>query len=329
MRRRDLIIFLGGAAAWPGTAHARDNGRVARVGIVNLLSEADSQTAIWEIALRKRLSDLGWVEGRNIDIQERWAAGDLDRVKALAREMVAFNPDVLIGITTPATAALQRETRTIPIVFAAVSDPIGSGFIKTLANPGGNITGCIFIEDSMTGKWPELMREIAPQVSRVCLLFNPSTAPYARFYLEKFNAAASQLHIEAVEGAITSGADIEAVIAKLAGEAHAGLVVMPDTFMVENRRQIISLAERYRLPAIYPFQFFVTAGGLMSYGADMADNFSGAADYVDRILHGAKPTELPVQLPTKFALALNLKTAKALGLNVPSALVATADEVIE
>jgi ABC-type uncharacterized transport system substrate-binding protein len=198
-----------------------------------------------------------------------------------------------------------------------------------LAKPGGNITGFIFIEASLTGKWPELMRDIAPQVSRICLLFNPSTAPYARFYLEKFNAAASQLHIEAVEGAVHSTAGIDTVVNKLGSDAHTGLVVMPESFMVENRQQIISLAERYRLPAIYPFRFFVTAGGLMSYGAEAIDTLKGAATYVDRILRGAKPPELPVQLATKFALTLNLKTAKELGISFPQALLATADEVIE
>ena len=189
MKRRDFITLLGGAAAWPAAVHAQDNGRLARLGIVSLLAKNASQGEIADIAIRKKLSDLGWVEGRNIDIQERWTNGDLDRVKALAKELVALNPDALIGITTPATAALQHETKTIPIVFASVSDPIGSGFIKSLANPGGNITGFIFIEASLTGKWAELMRDIAPQVSRVCLLFNPSTAPYARFYLEKFNVS--------------------------------------------------------------------------------------------------------------------------------------------
>jgi ABC-type uncharacterized transport system substrate-binding protein len=329
MKRRDFITLLGSAAAWPAAVHAQDNGRLARLGIVNLLAKNASQIEIGDIAIRKKLNDLGWGEGRNIDIQERWANGDLDRVKALAKELVALNPDALIGITTPATAALQHETKTIPIVFASVSDPIGSGFIKSLANPGGNITGFIFIEASLTGKWPELMRDVSPQVLRVCLLFNPSTAPYARFYLEKFNVAASQLHIEAIEGAVSSAADIEAVMAKLGGEAHAGLVVMPDTFTVENYRQIISLAERYRLPTIYPFQVFVTAGGLMSYGADVFETYTGAAVYIDRILHGAKPSELPVQLLTKFALTLNLKAAKAIGVSFPPSLLATADEVIE
>ena len=329
MRRRDFITLLGGAAAWPAAVHAQDNGRLARLGIVSFVAENASQGEIADIAIRKKLSDLGWVEGRNIDIQERWANGDIDRVKSLAKELVALNPDALIGITTPATAALQHETKTIPIVFASVSDPIGSGFIKSLAYPGGNITGFMFIEASLTGKWAELMHEIAPQVSRVCLLFNPSTAPYARFYLEKFNVAASQLHIEAIEGAVSSVADIEALMAKLGGEGHAGFVVMPDTFTIENYRQIISLAERYRLPTIYPFQLYVTAGGLMSYGADVFDTYRGAAVYVDRILYGAKPSELPVQLPTKFPLTLNLKAAKAIGISFPPSLLVTADEVIE
>jgi putative ABC transport system substrate-binding protein len=330
MRRRDFIkVIGGGTVAWPLAARAQDGDHVRRVGVVNLFGKDDRQAELWDGAFSKHLTELGWVQGRNIDIQERWAAGDVERVKTLAKDAVALKPDVLVGMTTPATAALQHETQTIPIVFAGVSDPIGSGFIKSLADPGGNITGFIFIEASLAEKWPALMHEIAPQVSRVSLLFNPSTAPYARFYLEKFNAAAARLHIEAIEGAVRSPADIDAVVGKLGGDAHAGLVVMPDTFTVTNRQQIISLAERYRLPTIYPFKFFVTNGGLMSYGADVIDTFKGAATYVDKILRGAKPNELPVQMATKFELVLNLKTAMTLGISFPPSLLATGDELIE
>jgi putative ABC transport system substrate-binding protein len=330
MRRREFITLLCGiAAASPARSRAQQSDRIRHVGVVSFLSKNDSQGEFGDVALRKRFNELGWVEGRNVDIHERWANGDLDRVKALAKELVALNPDVLIGITTPATAALQHETKTIPIVFASVSDPIGSGFIKSLANPGGNITGFMFIEASLTGKWSELMRDVAPQVSRVCMLFNPSTAPFARFYVDKFNAAASELHIEAIEGAVSSAAEIDSVMAKLGSEANTGLIVMPDTFMVANLQQIVLLAARHRLPTIYPFQVFVTAGGLMSYGADVFDTWRGAAVYSDRILHGAKPSELPVQLPTKFALTLNLKTARVIGISFPPSLLATADEVIE
>jgi putative ABC transport system substrate-binding protein len=223
---------------------------------------------------------------------------------------------------------LQRETRTIPILFAAVSDPIGSGFVESLANPGGNITGFMFIETSVASKWPDFMHAIAPQVSSVALLFNPATAPYTRYYLEKLYPAAEMLHMEAIEVVVTSIDDIEGKIAKV-GDAHAGLIVMPDPFMVANRGKIVSLAERYRLPTIYPYRGFVSEGGLMSYGVDPIETLTGAATYADRILKGAKPNELPVQLPTRFYLALNLTAAKMLGISFPPSLLITADEVIE
>ena len=252
----------------------------------------------------------------------------LDRVKVFAKELTALSPELLFGITTPATAALQHETRTIPILFAAVSDPIGSGFVKSLSNPGGNITGYMFIEASLASKWPDLMHAIAPQVSRIGLLFNPATAPYARYYIEKFYPAAATLHVEAIEAVVTSTADIESTMAKF-GDAGAGLVVMPDTFLFTNRKKIISLSERYRLPTIYPWQSFVAEGGLISCGADPIETFTGASTYADRILKGAQPDELPVQLPTTFHLALNLTTAKTLGISFPQSLLSTADEVIE
>jgi putative ABC transport system substrate-binding protein len=254
--------------------NAQQRNRVRRIGVLSLFAQDDGQGKIWDAAFRRRLNGLGWVEGSNLEIQIRWAAGDLDRAKAFAKELTAFNPDVLLGITTPATAALQRETRTIPILFAAVSDPIGSGFVKSLANPDGNITGFMFIEASLASKWPDLMRAIAPQASSVGILFNPLTAPYARYYLEKFYPAAEMLHIEAIEAVVSSTADIESMMAKF-GDAHAGVIVMPDTFPFTNRKKIISLAERYRLPIIYPFQTFVSDGGLMSYGADPIETHSG------------------------------------------------------
>jgi putative ABC transport system substrate-binding protein len=252
----------------------------------------------------------------------------LDRVKVFAKELTALDPELLLGITTPATAALQHETHTIPILFAAMSDPIGSGFVRSLANPDGNITGFMFIEASLAGKWPDIMRAIAPQVSSVGLMFNPVTAPYARYYLEMFYPAAATLHIETIEAVATSTADIESIMAKYS-DVHAGLVVMPVTFLFANRKKIISLAERYHLPTIYPWQSFVAEGGLISYGADPIETFTGAATYADRILKGAKPNELPVQLLTKFNLALNLTTAKTLGISFPPSLLFIADEVIE
>ncbi|HKN08392.1 MAG TPA: ABC transporter substrate-binding protein, partial [Pseudomonadota bacterium] len=278
---------------------------------------------------RKRLGERGWTDGRNIRIDYRWSAGSVDRLQLFAKELVELNPDVLVAVTTPPTAALQRETRTIPIVFAIVSDPVGSGFVATLAKPGGNITGFINIESSLSGKWLDLLREIAPRISRVAYMFNPQTAPYARYYLDSFRSGAAALAVEPIEAAVHSTAEIEAAITMLGRQADAGLVVMPDTFLVVNRATIISLAARHHLPTVYPFRFFVTDNGLMSYGCDLADLMRGAATYVDRILLGAKPAELPVQLPTRFELIINLKTAKELGLTVPDKLLALANEVIE
>ena len=330
MRRRDFIALAGGAAAvWPFAAHAQQSERMRRIGVLSSLAETDPEAQAWDAAFRKRLIELQWIDGRNVHIDYRWGAGSVDRMQLFAKELVRLNPDVLVSISTPATASLQAETRTIPIVFAWVSDPVGSRFVSSLANPGGNITGFINIEASVIGKWLTLMREIAPQVSRIGFLFNPQTAPFAQYYLYTFRAAAAALAIEAIDAPVHSTEEVEAFITKLAGEAGAGLVIMSDTSMNVYRQTIYSLAERYRLPAIYPYRFFVTEGGLMSYGIEVADLLRGAASYVDRILRGQKPSELAVQQPTKFELVINAKTATALGLKIPATLLATADELIE
>jgi ABC-type uncharacterized transport system substrate-binding protein len=293
------------------------------------LAETDSEAQAWDAAFRKRLVELGWIDGRNIHIDYRWGAGSVERMQLFAKELVRLNPDVIVTISTPVTAALQAEIHTIPIVFAMVSDPVGSGFVASLANPGGNITGFINIEASLSGKWLELMREIAPQVSRIGFLFNPQTAPFARYYLDTFRSAASALAVEVIEAPVHSTEEVEAFMTKLGGEAGTGLVVMSDTSTIIYRKTIYSLANRYRLPTIYPYRFFVVEGGLMSYGIVAADLLRGAASYVDRILRGEKPNELAVQLPTKFELVINLKTAKAVGITVPQTLQVAADEVIE
>jgi putative tryptophan/tyrosine transport system substrate-binding protein len=329
MKRRKFIALLGSSAvAWPLAVRAQGE-RTRRIGVLNGLAETDAEAQAWDTAFRKRLDELGWLDGRNLRIDYRWGAGSVDRMQLFAKELVRLDPNVMLAVTTPATAALQRETRTIPIVFAIVSDPVGSGFVASLANPGGNITGFINIEASLSGKWLELLREIAPAVARVAFMFNPQTAPYARYYLDTFRSAAAAFAIEQIEAPVHGPAEIEATMTMLAREAGAGLIVMPDTTMALHREVIVSLANRHRLPAVYPFRFFVAAGGLMSYGIELADLLRGAAAYVDRILRGAKPAELPVQLPTKFELAVNLKTAKGLGLTFPPTLLGRADEVIE
>lgn len=249
-------------------------------------------------------------------------------MRLIAKELVQLNPEVIFTFTTPATAALQAETSTIPIVFGA-SDPIGSGFVASLANPGGNMTGFINFEASLGSKWLGLLHDVAPRVSRVALMFNPNTAPFARYYLATFRSAASALAVEPIEVPVYGAAEIESVVTMLGRNPGAGLMIMSDTTMVVHRELICSLADRYRLPTVYPYRFYIIIGGLMSYGIDLADEFRGAASYVDRILRGTKPNELPVQLPTKFELIINLKTARALGLAIPPTLLATADEVIE
>ena len=330
MRRRDFISLAGGAAViWPLVAHGQQPERMRRIGVLSSLAETDPEAQAWDAAFRTRLIELQWIDGRNVHIEYRWGAGSVDRMQLFAKELVRLNPDVLVTISTPATAALQAETRTIPIVFAWVSDPVGSRFVSSLANPGGNITGFINIEASVIGKWLTLMREIAPQVSRIGFLFNPQTAPFAQYYLYTFRSAAAALAIEAIDAPVHSTEEVEAFMTKLGREAGAGLVIMSDTSMNVYRKTIYSLAERYRLPTIYPYRFFVTEGGLMSYGIDVADLLRGAASYVDRILRGEKPSELAVQQPTKFELVINAKTAKALGLTIPQTLLATADEMIE
>lgn len=329
MRRREFIALIGGAAAaWPLTVRAQDR-QLRRIGLLSPLSKTDAEASLWEAAYWKQLEALGWIEGRNLHAVSRWADGDITRLPAEADEVLHFNPEVLFTETTPATAALQARTRTIPIVFVAVSDPIGSGFVASLAKPGANITGFMFTETGVIGKWLVLLRDVAPLTSCVGLVFNPKTAPYGRYYWEKFQSAASALSIEPIEAPINSAAEIEPLMAKLAQRAGAGLIIMPDTSITLYKEIIVSLAERYRVPSIYSTRRSVIAGGLMSYGADLAETYRGAATYVDRILRGQKPSELPVQLPTKFELVINLKTAKALSLDVPLHLQQLADEVIE
>ncbi len=294
-------------------------------------AEGDSQSVAGLAALTTALGQLGWTDGQNIRIDIRWAAGNVERMKALAKELVGLPSDLLVAHTTQPTAALQRETRTIPIVFLIVSDPVGSGFVASLPNPGGNITGFINIEASLGGKWIEVLREVAPSVSRAALMFNPDTAPYSKYYLEPFEAAARLRGIEPIAAPTRTEADIERVIASLAERPDAGLAVMPDVALStqKNRNLIISLAARHRLLTVYPYRYWVGDGGLVSYGIDQVDLYRRVPTYIDRILKGVKPAELPVQLPTRFELAVNLKTAKALGLTIPEPFLLRADEVIE
>jgi putative ABC transport system substrate-binding protein len=332
MRRRQIIGgLLGGVAvaAWPRVAHAQQSDGTRRIGVLMGYVESDPEARSRLAAFTHGLQVLQWSEGRNLRIDTRWAAGDLNRMPALARELVTLQPEVILSNTTPVTAALHRETRTIPIVFVVVSDPVGSGFVENLARPGGNVTGFINLESSMVEKWLELLKEIAPSVTRVAVMFNPQTAPYAEFYLRPLEAAAPSIGVKPFTAPVQSEADIEGLITGLGRELGVGLIVMTDSYMFIHRKPIISLAARNRVPTIYFSGHLSAEGGLIAYGPDTNDLFRRAAAYVDRILRGANPADLPVQQPTKFELVINLKTAQALGLELPPSLLARADEVIE
>jgi putative ABC transport system substrate-binding protein len=330
VRRRDFIALLGGAAAgWPLAAQAQQPDRVRRIGVLMSRQESDPDADARLVSLRAGLHKLGWSEGRNIRIDVRWAAPDLESMQRLAKELVALQPDLILSTNTPGTASILQQTRTIPVIFANVSDPIGSGFVASLARPGGNVTGFTNMEGSLGGKWLELLKEIAPRVARVAFLFNPATAPYAEYYVAPFKAAAASFAVEAIVTPVHYMSELESTVAAQGREPNGGLVIMSDTFLNNNRSELTSLAARYRLPAVYPYRQFTEVGGLPSYGIDRLDNFRHAATYTDRILRGDKPADLPVQAPTKFDLVINLKTAKALGLTVAPMLLARADQVIE
>jgi ABC-type uncharacterized transport system substrate-binding protein len=331
VKRRTFIALLGSAAAaWPLAARAQQPDRMRRIGVLMGYAENDSEAQAWVAAFREGLQKLGWTEGRNTKIDTRWATpGDAEAMQRFAKELVALQPDLILSHTTPTTTALLQQTRTIPIIFANVGDPVGSGFVASFPRPGGNVTGFNVSEPTQAGKWVELLKEIAPRVAKVAMLFNPATATYAEYWLNPFKAAAASFAVEAIAAPVHDRSELEPVIAAQAGEPNGGLIVMPDSFPIAHRVEITSLAARYRLPAVYPYRFFAELGGLLSYGVDLTDNFRRAATYADRILKGAKPNELPVQAPVKFDLVINLKTAKVLGLDVPALLQQRADEMIE
>jgi putative ABC transport system substrate-binding protein len=329
-KRRTFISLLGGAAAWPLAARAQPPDRIRLIGVLMPgPADNDSQGKVWMAAFREELEKLGWIDGRNIRIEIRWGVTDPSSMQRFTKEIVALQPDVILTNNTPTVALLLQQTHTIPIIFVNLVDPVSSGLVASLPRPSGNATGFTIMEDAMAGKWLELLKQVAPQVSRVSFLFNPATATYAEYYLRPYRTAAASLGLEATAAPVGDGSELESAFAAQAREPNGGLIVMPDTYTTFHRAEITSLAARYRLPTIYPFRFFAKVGGLLSYGNEMLDNYPRAALYVDRVLKGAKPSDLPVQLPAKFWLAINLKTAKALGLEVPSTLLARADEVIE
>jgi putative tryptophan/tyrosine transport system substrate-binding protein len=338
MRRREFIRLLGGAVVrvaagplllWSLSAHGQQVERVRQIGVLMAFDETDAMAQSWIASMRQGLQKLGWTEGHNIHINYRWASSNVQTIQQFAKEIVALNPELIVSSSTPTTRALLQETRTIPVVFGNLVDPVGSGLVASLTRPGGNVTGFINLEPSIAGKWIELLKEIAPRVDRIGIPFNPETAPYHEIYLEQFRKAAASLAIEVVAAPVRNGADLEAFIAAQGREPNGGIIPVPDGFMNTARAQIASLATRYRLPAAHFNRTFAEAGGLISYGNDTVDNYRRVAIYVDRILKGERPTELPVQFPVKFELVINLKTAKALGLTVPISMQQLADEVIE
>jgi putative tryptophan/tyrosine transport system substrate-binding protein len=302
--------------------------RVRRIGVLIGYAEDDPETKVRLAAFRQGLEKRGWSEGRNVQIETRFAAGSADKYVSLAKELIATRPDVILAHTTLVAAALQRESRVIPIVFVNVSDPIGSGFVAGLARPGGNFTGVLQYEAGVVGKWLAMLKEIAPRLDRVALVANPKTTPFD-YFLRAAETAAPSLAIKMVPSPVATAAEIEHAIDTFAGAPNGGLLLAPDATVILHRNLIIALAAKHKLPAVYPFHFMVAEGGLMSYGTDQADAFRLAASYIDRILRGDKPSDLPVQAPTKFETTLNLRTAKALGLTVPPGLLVAADEVIE
>ncbi len=329
MRRREFIVLVGGAAVgWPLTARAQQPVRVRRIGLLMGYPEGDLQAQANVSALREGLRTLGWIEGRNIRIDYRWAGADADKARTFAKELVGTTPDVIVPSTNQVTAILQQETRTIPIVFAFVGDPVGSGFVTSLSRPGGNLTGFANFENSIGGKWLEVLREIAPRARRVGFIFSPNAAPNVGFF-RAAEAAAPTFGVKLIPLPVNNAMEIERGITASAAEPDSALVIAPHAVTLGNRDLIVGLAVRHRLPAVYSDRYFAESGGLVSFGNNTADLFRRAASYVDLILKGAKPAELPVQLPTKFELIVNLKAAKAIGLDVPSTLLNRADEVIE
>jgi putative ABC transport system substrate-binding protein len=329
MKRREFIALVGAVAAWPVTARAQQDAAVRRIGVLTSLAESDPEQQARLARFRDGLERLGWSEGRNLRIEYRFApAASADQAQIFARELLALHPDIIVAQSTAVAAALQRETSTTPIIFVNISDPIGSGFVSSLARPGGNLTGLLLYEASITGKWLAMLKEIAPHLTRASLIGNPKTTPYD-YFLRGAQTVAPALGLELIASRVETSQDIERAIVSFAHVPNGGLVFPSDATINVHRDLVIQLAAQHRLPAVYAGRYFVAQGGLMSYDTDRADMFRQAAFYVDRILRGAKPADLPVQAPGKYETAINLKTAKVLGLTVPPGLLVAADEVIE
>jgi putative tryptophan/tyrosine transport system substrate-binding protein len=328
LRRRQFLTLLGGFAAWPLAARAQQGERMRRIGVLTSLAADDPESQARHAAFLQGLQEWGWGVGRNVAIDYRFAAGDADRFRKYAAELVALAPDIILATGTPVTAALLQATRTVPIVFAQVPDPVGNGFVASLARPGGNATGFTVFEYGISAKWLELLKEIAPSVTRAPVLRDPAN-PFEIGQLGAIQSVAPSVGVELSPINVGDAGEIESAVTTFAREPNRGLIVVASPMAIVHRERIITLAARHSLPAVYPFRPFVAGGGLISYGPDTIAPYRRAADYVDRILRGEKPADLPVQAPTKYELVVNLKTAKAFGLEIPSSVIARADEVIE
>jgi len=329
MKRRTFITLLGGAAAWPLVARAQQS-RLPRLAALMAFAENDPEEQARVNAFKRGFEALGWSEGSNIQVDWRFANTELAKMETYAAELVSMQPDVIFCENTPVVAALLRHTRSIPIVFVQVGDPLGSGFVSSWTKPGGNATGFTNFEPSLTGKWLELLMDFAPGTKRAAIIFNPQTAPTGgSYFLPSFQAAATAYGVQPIVSTVRSAWDVQEAVTSLGREPDGGLLVMPDTFLVPHRKLVLDIVARYRLPAIYPYRYWINDGGIIAYGIVTPDVYRRAASYVDRILKGQKSTELPVQQPTKFELVINVRAAKALGLEVPATLLARADEVIE
>jgi len=328
MKRREFMTLVGGVAAAWSLAGSAQTKQMRLIGVLMGLVANDPEAQSRMVAFENGLRELGWVKGRNLSIEYRWA-GDGNVLRDHAAELLAMAPDLILANSTPVTNVLREQSGTVPIVFTQVTDPVGQGLVPNLAHPGGNVTGFTSFEFSIGTKWLEALKQTAPRVTRVAVFFNPQSAPFADMFVQPVEAVASSFSVAPIKAAVRDPGDVDRVFDALAREPNGGLMVLPDISMTNYREAFVALAARHRVPAVYPFRFFAVSGGLMSYGTDSAEIFRRAAGYVDRILKGTSPGELPIQAPTKYELVINLKTAKALGLEVPPTLLARADEVIE
>jgi putative tryptophan/tyrosine transport system substrate-binding protein len=334
MRRRDFITLVGGAAAthlspWPMVARAQQPAQMRRLGVLMNGAETDQNSQRYLAAFQQALRPLGWIEGKSLSVDVRWTAGDPERTRVYAPELVSLAPDVILSASSPNLVALRRLTRTVPIVFTLVTDPVAQGFVSSLSHPDGNITGFTAYEPSMASKWVDLLKQIAPSLARVCLMFNPDVSVQSKLFWRSIEATASSFGLEATAVPVRSVDEIETGIAGVALTPSAGLIVPTDGFLTRHRQLLVELVARHRIPAVYPQRQYVDAGGLMFYGTNLFDQFRQSAIYVDRILKGMKPGDLPIQQPTKFDLIINLRAARALGIELPIGLMLQASEVIE